>query len=82
MFKLVLSTTSKHIGTSIFRGTHFSFTHNLLDNLQKEKKATAGGKMWICTLDQVVSHVAQMTAFVPTFTSADIQAVEVVQHGP
>lgn len=27
-------------------------------------------------------HVAQITAFVPTFASADIQAVEVVQHGP
>lgn len=38
--------------------------------------------MWICTLDQIVLRVAQMTAFVPIVTSADIQAVEMVQHGP
>lgn len=37
--------------------------------------------MWIWTLDQIVLYVAQITAVVAIFTSADIQVVEMVQYG-
>lgn len=47
----------------------------------RKKKRSACGKMCICTEDQLVFYVAQITASVATFTSADIQVVEMVQYG-